>query len=176
MKADGEKKNTSVTLRIPSQMYKKLKKIAEAEDLSLNVISNHALANFLEWDITAEKVGLVMFHKNTIKEIIQNMDEETLKKIAHQTADNLLDFTLFISGRTDIESCLGMLRKWAKKSGFITTEYEQDTKRRIIFQHDMGRNWSVFYKNHYDKMLHTIGYTPKFEMTDNTLVLEIDKH
>ena len=168
-----EKKNTSVTFRFTTNEYNILKKIAKNEKLSLSTFVNHIISRFLEWDMIVQKAGWSVFHKNTMKEILQCIDDEKIKEIAEHMAEYLKDITLLMYGTTDLESCLQMLRNKTLNSGFVIMEYEHENKKRIVFQHDMGRKWSSFFKIHYEKMLNDLGHPVKCEITNNTLVLDI---
>jgi len=134
-----EKKNISATFRLPAKEYKILKKFADSEKISLNTLVNHIISKFLEWDIAATKAGWTVVHRNTMREILQCIDENKLKEIAEHSAEYMKDVTLLMSGSTNLESCLEMLRNRAKNSGFVVMESEHENDKKIIFQHDMGR-------------------------------------
>ena len=168
-----EKKNTSVTFRFTTKEYNTLKKIAKNEKISLSALVNNMISRFLEWDMIVQKAGWIVFHKNTIKEILKCIDDDKLKEIAEHAAEYLKDITLLMYGTTDLESCLEMLRNKTMNSGFVIMESEHGNKRRIVFQHDMGRKWSSFFKVHYERMLNDLGYPVKCEITNNTLLLDI---
>jgi hypothetical protein len=168
-----KEKNTSVTFRFPTKEYNTLKKIAKNEKISLNTLVNHITSRFLEWDMIVQKSGWIIFHKNIMKEILQCVDDDKLTEIAEHAAEYLKDLTLLMSGTTDLESCLEMLRNKTMNSGFVIIESEHENNRRMVFQHDMGRKWSSFYKTNYERMLVDLGHPVKCEITNNTLVLDI---
>jgi len=168
-----EEKNTSVTFRFPTKEYKTLKKIAKNEKISLNALVNNMISRFLQWDMIVQKAGWIVFHKNTMKEILQCVDDDKLKEIAERAAEYLKDITLLMSGTTDLESCLEVLRNKTMNSGFVIMESEHENNRRIVFHHGMGRKWSSFFKTHYEKMLEDLGHPVRCEITNNTLVLDI---
>lgn len=163
----------SVTFRLDNAVLSRLRIIAKHEGISLNTLANQVFKNFVDWDATATKAGWLVFHKTALKEIINNVNEDTLKKLAVQTADYVKDVTLVMSERHDLESYLSMLRHRAKKSGFVLIESHRGPGRRLILQHDMGKNWSSFFKAHYERMLQNLGYPAKFEQTENTLVIDL---
>ncbi len=170
---ESENKNYSITLRIRSSVYQKLKEYADHEQLSLNSLANQVFSNFVDWDATASKIGWIVFHRNALRAFLDAIDEDTLRNIAVSTADYLKDVTLLMSDKPDIESYYMMLRNRAKRSGFVLLESRNGNSRKIILQHDMGKKGSMFFKAHYERMLHNLGHPVEFDYTDNTLVLDV---
>ncbi|HJU14028.1 MAG TPA: hypothetical protein VJ792_06180, partial [Candidatus Nitrosotalea sp.] len=168
MSDEGASEKYSVTFRLDNAVLNRLRTLAKHEGISLNTLANQVFRNFVEWDATATKAGWLVFHKTALREIINSVDEDTLEKLAVQTADYVKDVTLIMSERHDLESYLSMLRNRAKKSGFVLIESHRGPNKRLILQHDMGKNWSSFFKAHYERMLQNLGFPAKFEQTDNT--------
>lgn len=163
----------SVTFRLDNAVLHKLRDLAKNDGVSLNTLANQIFKNYVEWDATATKAGWLVFHKTALKQIIDSVGKTTLENLALQTADYVKDVTLLMSERHDLEGYLSMLRSRAKKSGFVLIESHRGPGKRLILQHDMGRNWSLFFRAHYDRMLQNLGHPAKFEMTDNTLVIDL---
>ncbi len=42
-------------------------------------------------------------------------------------------------------------------------------------QHNMGENWSIYFKTYFENIFHDLGVKTEFDYTDNTLVIKIDK-
>ena len=42
-------------------------------------------------------------------------------------------------------------------------------------QHDMGENWSLYFKTYFQNIFHDLGVKAEFDYTDNTLVIKIEK-
>ena len=163
----------SITFRIHDMVLDKLKNIAKNERISLNTLANQVFTNYVEWDATAIKAGWIIFHKTALRQIFDSLDDESLIKLAVTTADYVKDVTLLMSERNDLEGYLFMLRNRAKRSGFVLIESHHGADARFILQHDMGRNWSAFFKAHYERMLHNLGHSVSFDLTDNTLVMDL---
>lgn len=170
---ESENKNYSITLRIRSSVYQKLKEYADHEQLSVNYLANQIFSNFVDWDATASKAGWIVFHRNALRAFLETIDEESLRNIAVSTADYVKDVTLLMLGKSDAESYYTMLKSRAKRSGFVLLESRHGNNKKIIFQHDMGKKWSLFFKIHYERMLYNLGHQVEFNHTDNTLVLDM---
>lgn len=167
-------KTENVSLRLSSDIVNLLKEDAEAERVSLNTLANQILNSYAEWDRTAVKAGWGVLQKDVLKEIMNELSEEAIIKIAIRTASYTKDIRLLMTGRDDLEGFIMILKGRVKRSGFYLQEPKQsDGRRKFVIQHDMGIKWSIFWKYHYEKLLNSLGYPASFEYTENTLVMII---
>lgn len=170
----GKDVNESVTFRIDSRKLETLRADAEENQISLNTLVNQVLTNYIEWDMVAAKAGYAVFQKDALKELFNATNEETLKRIASQSASSSKDMLLLMMGDYSLDVYLSLVKNRARKSGFILREYRDEKARKIVIQHDMGRHWSMFFKEQTEKIIHAMGYKAKVDYTDNTLVLNIE--
>jgi hypothetical protein len=85
------------------------------------------------------------------------------------------DINLSMRGKHDLTSWLSLIRARSTRSGFNLTEYEDERKHELVMQHDMGENWSIYFKTFFENVFHDLGVKTEFDLTDNTLVIKIDK-
>ena len=165
--------NESITFRIDSQKLKTLRECADENQVSLNTLVNQILTGYIEWDMVAVKAGYATIQKDILKEMFEAVDEEALRSIALKTADSSKDIMLVMTGQVSLEAFFSILRNRAKRSGFTFREYEENGMKKFILQHEMGRNWSVFFKIHCERLVNNAGHKAKVEFTDNTLIITV---
>ena len=85
------------------------------------------------------------------------------------------DISLYMRGKHDLNSWLSVIRARCIRSEFDLTEYEDERKHEIIMQHNMGENWSIYFKTYFENIFHDLGVKSEFDYTDNTVVIKIDK-
>jgi hypothetical protein len=121
------------------------------------------------------KGGFGVFQREVVKEAINSLDEDTLKKIAANTADTYKDMLLLMKGSSDLDSFIYMVKERAKRAGFNLREFEEEEGKKIVLQHDMGANWSTYCKIYHEKVINSIGHPVKIETTDNSLIIWVPK-
>jgi hypothetical protein len=163
----------SISLRLPSTSLDKLKAEAKIEGLNLNMLVNHILAEYLQWDRTASKAGWVVVLANVLKGLMNELDEKTLYKIAIATADSTKDVRLMMTGDDTIDGFFSILRNRLRKSGIDYLESSEKGMIKFIIHHNMGKKWSFFYKTQHERMLENLGRQATLDFTDNILIINV---
>jgi hypothetical protein len=78
-----------------------------------------------------------------------------------------------MKGSLDLDSFASVLKERSKRAGFTLREFEDNGVKKIILQHDMGLNWSIYSKIFYEKILNSLGYSGKIDVSENSLVIQI---
>ena len=164
-----------MTFRLESKALNKLKTKAKEERVSLNTLVNQIITGYAEWDLTAISAGWMVVPRPVMKKVFGNLSEDQVRNIGKETFAEIKDIVLFMTNKNDLGGFFSVLRLRAKKSGFQIKELENDAETTFIIQHDLGMNWSVFSKTFYENWLHSIGKNVEFELTDNTLVINVKK-
>lgn len=163
------------SFRINTSTLDNLKKISKEQRLSLNTYVNQIFNSHLSWDLYAPEVGWVVMLKSALQEIVKNLDKETIKTIAKNSAEsNAKEIALSMRGNYNIAEWISILKDRAKSSGFSMKEYEKDGTIRLIMYHDMGENWSTFFETYYHTVFFDLGSNVKSEHTENSILLEIE--
>ncbi len=161
----------SISLRLATQNFDKLKKEAKTEGLTLNTLVNQILGEFLQWDMTATKAGWVVVLADVLKGMMNALDEKTLYKIAISTADSTKDVRLMMTGDDTIDGFFSILRNRLRKSGISYMESSEKGMIKFVIHHNMGKKWSFFYKTQHERMLQNLGQSATMDFTDNTLII-----
>jgi hypothetical protein len=172
----GKNEKLSITFRIDDSDVESLRKLASEEGISLNTLVNQILTSYLEWEFIASKAGFAPMQKSVLKDLFDRLSEEELKDIATRAADSLEDLLLLMCGKVDLDAVLSLTKNRIKKSGFALREFDNEKGKggkKLVMQHDVGHNWSVFSKTYIERLINNVGYATKIESTDNSLIIEI---
>ncbi len=172
-----EKKQTeSVSLRLDTITWNKLKTFASKQKTSPNALVSQILDSYVEWEMKAVAAGWAVMPKPFLIELFKLIDKDKVEKtITNLSARMAKDMNLYMRGKHSLDSWLSILRARSSRSGFNWTEYEEDGKLEIVMQHDMGQNWSIYFKTFYENVFHDLGVDTEFDYTDNTLVIKINR-
>jgi len=170
------KQTESVSLRLNKNTWNKLKVLAGKQKLSPNALVSQILDSHLEWELTATAAGWVVMPKPFLIELFKVIDGNTIEKVITKLSSRMAkDISLYMRGKHDLNSWLSIIRARCARSEFNLTEYEDETKHELIIQHDMGENWSLYFKTYFQNIFHDLGVKSEFDYTDNTLVIKIEK-
>ena len=173
----AEKKQTdSVSLRLDTNTWNKLKIFAGKQKTSPNSLVSQILDSYVEWEMSAVSAGWMVMPKPFIRELFELIDKDKIEKtIVKLSVRMAKDMNLYMRGKHSLDSWLSILRARSSRSGFSWTEYKEDGKLEIVMQHDMGENWSIYLKSLCQNVFYDLGVKSEFDHTDKTLVIKIDK-
>lgn len=177
MERDEKRSPTEhVTFRIKKETLDNLKSISKKDKVSLNTLANQVFDSHVNWDVHAAEVGWVVMLKTGLKELIKQADKETISKIAQDTADaNAKEISLYMRGNYGVEEWISILKDRARMSGFNLKEYKDGDKTKLVQYHDMGENWSMFFKTFYETIFNELGVKVNTDFTENSFVIELEK-
>jgi hypothetical protein len=172
-----EKKQTeSVSLRLDSNTWNRIKVFARKQKVSPNALVSQILDSHVEWEANAVAAGWAVMPKPFLIKLFKLIDKDKVEKtIAALSIRMAKEMNLYMRGRHSLDTWLSILRARAIRSGFNLTEYEDDRTHEIVMQHDMGENWSIYFKTFYENVFHDLGVKTEFDYTDNTLVIKMYK-
>ena len=164
------------SFRISTSTLDNLRKISKEQKVSLNTYVNQIIDSHLSWDLYAPEVGWVIMLKSALKELIKNVDPETISSIARNVAETGgKEIALSMRGKYGIDEWISILKDRAKSSGFSIKEYDGEDRVRLVMYHGLGENWSVFFENYYYAIFYDLGSDVKTEHTENSVLLEIKR-
>ena len=162
--SDKPKKSQSITFRLDSHTIDELQREADQNQISLNVLVNHALKRYSDWDRYENRIGMMpvpkamltslidkavdMAKKNGIKEEdIGPFRDQIIKQAAEIAFDIMKDAVLFMKKQYNLWTVLSVLQEYMKVSG-INSDHrvEGGSKHVFVIQHELGENWSLFTK------------------------------
>lgn len=169
-------RSESLTFRVDADTLQKLRLESSENQITLNALVNQVLSSFADWDVVVSKAGWELLPKNVLKELFDAIDEETLAKVASKAAPASREIRLMLTGLDDMNSYYMALRFRMKKSGYVMREYDEPSgTKRIVIQHDMGLNWSIFFKEYNERIINSLGYKVEFEISQNSVMMKISE-
>lgn len=173
----GTKKQPTehVNFRISKDVLENLKSFSKNEKLSLNTFVNQIFESYVNWDSHASEIGWVVMLKSALQELIKTADRQTITKIAKDSAESgAKEIAISMRGKYGIQEWISILNDRAKSSGFFIKAYRDGNKTRLVMHHDMGENWSLFFRSYYETIFFDLGAKVNADHTENSIVIELE--
>ncbi len=142
-------------LRVPTKLLESLKDEASKDDASVNSFIITVLKKYTSWGRFQERLGFMPLHKSMVKIMLSKMTPDEIEEMGQMQKDQTIrDFLLFESGY-NLESFIQWIGLRCKVLGFELL-VKQETNPDSIFimiHHDMGENWSLYYKGMFTAVL-----------------------
>jgi hypothetical protein len=146
------RKTTTITLRIDTDVMQSLYNRAEQDDISLNTLVNQVLKRYVEWDMYESKAGIIPLSKPVAKELFQRLSREDIIEMAKGVAKNAVyDIALFMKGgKLDpdlfVSWFLSRMKNCSEISETNVGGESSENPHTYIIKHDLGENWSLYHK------------------------------
>lgn len=174
-----QKKTTTITFRIDSNVMNKICSKAEQEDITLNTLVNQILKRYVEWDMYEGKAGMVPINKLVLKKLFQGLSEEEVVNMSRDIAKSAIyNIALFMKGKgkLDVDSFVSWFLSRMKNSSEIMENKENGTSTYII-KHDIGMNWSLYHKTVVESIfMENLQKPVQTSMTDSTLTFTFENN
>jgi hypothetical protein len=143
----NRKRSATMTFRIDEHVLNLLKKESERRDVSLNILVNHVLRQYVEWDMYACKLGMVPVAKSVLSALFDKMTpQETIElasKVGHSATH---DIALFMKSEMDLPSFLSWFEARMKNSSIEFSHRLVNNTHTYVMKHELGYNWSLYQK------------------------------
>lgn len=162
------------TIRIPYEIDQILQNDAKTKRVSINSLISNLLSKYVELDRYSERFGRVMLRPQTLKLIINAIDEIKIGEIGSEIGNKIpKEFLLFWFKEVNLHSFLEYLSLLCRYGGFAHYEFEDKEREfTITLIHDLGEKWSIFLKNIIEKgIISTLSIQPKFHTSDLSIVV-----
>ena len=162
------------TIRIERDVDDFLRKFGDREGVSVNLLVNKAIRRLVEWDIFAEKFGLVALPSSLIERMMDRLTDEEAGALGRWVGQNLIpEFITFWFKEVNLQAMVIGYPRLQSRYGraFEYEEHVEAGKWTIILKHSAGARWSVYYegllKTAFQNLLQT---ELQIEKTDNQVV------
>lgn len=137
------------TIRIERDVDEFLRKFADREGISVNFLVNKAIRRLVEWDVYAEKFGMVSLPESLLVKMMESLNDEEAGALGQWVGQNLLpEFLTFWFREVSLQTVvMGYSRLTARYAGAF--EYEERSREgrwTIVFKHGGGARWSIYYE------------------------------
>ena len=137
------------TIRIERDVDEFLRKFGDREGVSVNLLVNKAIRRLVEWDIYAEKFGLVALPASLVERMMEHLTEEEAAELGRWVGRNVLpEFMTFWFKEVSLQSMVVGFPRLTSRYGraFEYEEHAKDGKWTVILKHGAGSKWSIYYE------------------------------
>ena len=93
-----------MTFRVDEHMLNLLRKESERRDISLNILVNHVLKQYVEWDMYASKAGMVPVAKPVVSALFDKLTPQETIELASKVGQSATrDIALFMKSKMDLQ-------------------------------------------------------------------------
>jgi hypothetical protein len=137
------------TIRIERDVDEFLRKFGEREGVSVNLLVNKAIRRLVEWDIYAEKFGLIALPSSLIERMMDRLTDEEAADLGRWVGKNLVpEFITFWFKEVSLQAMVIGFPRLQSRYG-RAFEYEEQVnggRWTIILKHSSGQKWSIYYE------------------------------
>lgn len=156
------RKSRSITFRLDSNVIEELQREADEGEFSLNILVNHVLRRYVEWDRYEKKLRIIPVPTTLLSKLIDEIinlavdqgipelnshKDKIIKNVAETAFSVIKDSVLFMKKKYNLWTVLDVLQEYMKVSGIMSDHRIEPGRRHVfIIQHELGENWSQFAK------------------------------
>ena len=114
---NNNKRTITMTFRIDEKIMNKLRIEAKNREISLNMLVNQIIKNFVDWFMFEPKVGMIPISKPVVVELFRDLKKDEIIDIATKIGKNAIyDIALFMKTKLDMDSFLEWIEARMKNS------------------------------------------------------------
>ncbi|MGH9923182.1 MAG: hypothetical protein ACRD38_10555, partial [Nitrososphaerales archaeon] len=95
-----------ISLRINHDVAEALKEEARFDHVSLNVLANNVLHNYVKWEKDAKQAGFIPISKDLLTALLQKLDDKDIAEIVNQTKNIIKAQIIFMEKRYELWTVL----------------------------------------------------------------------
>jgi hypothetical protein len=166
----------NVTLRLDGDVLEQLRKEANQKRVSLNTLASQVFKTHTEFSSGSTKAGMIPFPKNLIVRLMNRLSDDEVQQLSQDIAKNeMKDMLLTIKHQYSTEAFIDLIDSWIRVCGFPFTHDHSDNTHSFIFQHEMGKRWSIYLEELFKFVFNDLGTKwSDFQSTENTITFNVD--
>jgi len=166
-----EKRTSVVSIRVPDAIKEQLENESDLNNITLNANVAKILQKHVEWHMYMPDTNFVYASKEFIKNILDNVNEKTVEKIALDIClDQFRDSIEFMQGDVNKTTLLKTLDNYLSSSNLPFRKIIVDDKQRYIINHNMGKKWSLYFEIIFSALCDEVGYKIQGKKSDSQTI------
>jgi len=163
------------SFRIDQSALVAVEEEAASQNVSPNTLVNQILKQYAEYDRFARKVNTVKISSSTFRGLLSAADVDKVIDVAKASGSSIPQaFATAKNGKVDLDSLIDHVRSLATYSRVVEfSETIQNYGHVVTLIHEYGLNWSIFLVHYLTAMFAQIGISPKFEMSDRSVIFTL---
>lgn len=148
---------------------------AAAQSVSANTLVNQILKQYAEYDRYARKVNIVKISSTTFRGLLSGADVDHIIEVAKTGGSSIPQaFATAKNGKVNLESLIDYVRSLSRYCHVVEFSETFDAHGRVVtLIHEYGLNWSIFLVHYLTSMFAQVGLSPKFEMSDRSVIFTL---
>lgn len=175
--ARASKKSRTVpkSFRIDEAALRAVEAEAISQSVSPNTLVNQILKQYAEFDRFARKINTVKLSSATFRGVLSSGDIDKIIEVAKTAGSSIPQaFVTAKNGKVDRESLIDHIRSLAIYAHLCEVSETVDAHGYVVtLIHDFGLNWSIFLVHYITAMFAQLGISPKLEMSDRSVILNL---
>lgn len=168
------RKTDVVAFRIPSEKLDRLKKEAKLKKVSVNVLANHILDGYFDFQLAANNAGFISMPRKTLHSMIEALRDEEIATLGKDALkSDFEDLVYMTKGKITLQSFLDTFFAWARDANFSYRDEFEEGATTITVHHNMGKRWSLLLKECLAQALQPYSSRITFEVRDDVLIIDI---
>ena len=171
----AKSKTVPKSFRIDESALKAVEVEAASLNVTTNTLVNQIIKQYAEFDRFARKIKTVKLSSAPFRGILSAAEVDQLIDVAKASGSSIPQtFAMAKEGRVDLESFRDHIRSLASYAQLFEFSEAVDAHGRVMtLIHDFGLNWSIFLVHYMTEMFTQIGFSPKIEMSDRSVILSL---
>jgi len=139
------KKTTTLSLRIDSELYEKLKNESDEKTISINSLVIGTIQKYIAWDIFAKELGFTSISKQTVSMLCEQIPEEKLKEIAKDSGFGIMqELLILMFGRIDFMTIVEIIKIRASLQGMVHHRINPNEEHILTIHHGISQKFGNF--------------------------------
>jgi len=163
------------TIRIDKGLLEIVRKLAEEEEISVNLLINRLLRKYVEWDILEAKTVTAHVTKAFLRRVMARLTEREARTLARMSIPTAVTRIRLRHGRRPIEAFLETVELYGNYSGLFRLEHSSRGEKYVLnLRHEICYKWSIFLCTIIEAIFTQIqGYNLKFKLNSDSLLVEV---
>lgn len=149
-----------------------LNAVSEKERVNVNALANKALRRYVEYDVLAERFGLITISKALLRTLFALMTEEQARELGRKSGREAgPGFVTFWYKKFDLENTIKAIRKVTSEYGrnfSFDSSFDGNT-HVLIMRHESGKNASAYYSESVKAVFAMLGLDCRMEENEDQI-------
>ena len=160
-------KSVVLSIRISDIAHRRLEEEAQFNGITVNTLISSVINKHTQWDKLAADVGFASVTKDFLREILKQVADEDIGRIAEETSKSITNAMIYADGKLDINSFFNTMDLWLRSANIPFRHLETEGQLGYIIQHGIGEKWSLYFLRTINSVLINIGYVATHQHYDN---------
>ncbi len=173
------KRSVPTTFRIDADIFEAVSSLADKGNTSVNAVVNRALRRYVEWEVFAEKFGMLSVTSETITKLFNMMTDKQAREMGENYGSSLApELITFWFKKFDFASVLKALDLLGSRYGrLFNFDYILDGGTYTLFiRHERGMKHSIYYEEAARALFGKLGLKPEISLTESQVTIVIPEN